>query len=151
MSISPTITPQRAQTAWDVCRRYEPSNLALALLRRGQTPKAYFDLLVQNGLDADAISFLARLLSKPEAIWWGCLCVWNAARPNPSPAAEAALEATLRWLQEPTEAHRRAAEEVARKVGVAKPAGAVAQATVFATGSMSLPGLPEVAPPGDLT
>lgn len=151
MNVSPTLAPQRVQTAWDVCRQYEPSKPALALLRKSQTPKAFFDLLVQSRLDADAVAFLARTLTKQEAIWWGCLCAWDVARPHPTPAAQAALQATLRWLQEPTEEHRRAAEQVARKVGVQKPAGAVAQAAVFATGSMSLPGLPEVAPPEDLT
>jgi hypothetical protein len=151
MNVSPTLAPQRAQTAWDVCRQYEPSKEALALLRKSQTSKAYFDLLVQSRLDSDAVAFLARSLTKQEAIWWGCLCAWDVARPNPTPAAQAALEATLRWLREPTEEHRRAAEQVARKVGVQKPAGAVAQAAVFATGSMSLPGLPAVTPPEDLT
>ena len=61
------------------------------------------------------------------------------------------MQAVLRWLQQPTEEHRRLAEQVARKVGLVKPAGAVAKATVFAAGSMSPPGLPEVSPPGDLT
>jgi hypothetical protein len=121
------------------------------LLRPGQSPKAFFDALVQQELFDDAVAFLARLLTKPQAIWWGCLCAWDAARPNASAAVQAALAATLHWLQEPTEEHRRSAEQAARKVGMAKPAGAVAQAAVYAQGSMSQPGLPEVKPPEDLT
>ena len=143
--------PTRPQTAAEVCRRYQPSKDVRALLRKDQSSKALFDLLVRDQLYADAVSFLARLLSKQEAIWWGCLCAWDAARPNPSPATQAALQASLRWLQEPTEEHRRAAETVAQKAGFETPAGAVAQAVAFAAGSMTAAGLPEVAAPEDLT
>jgi hypothetical protein len=146
-----TQAPPRATLAAEVCRRYESSPTARSLLRSGQSPQAFFDVLMQQELYDDAVAFLARLLTKPQAVWWGCLCAWDAARPNPSSAVQAALHATLRWLQQPTEEHRRAVEQVARKVGLAKPAGAVAQAAVYAQGSMSPPGLPEVAPPEDLT
>jgi hypothetical protein len=144
------VAPQRASTALDVCRQYEPSNVARALLRKNHTPKVFFDLLIERQLLADAVEFLARLLTKEEAIWWGCLCAWYAARPTPAPAAQDALQAALRWLQEPTEEHRRGAESAARKAGADTPAGAVAHAVVFATGSLSLPGLPEVMAPEDI-
>src|SRR5690606_2352505 len=54
-------------------------------------------------------------------------------------------------LQEPSEEHRREAEQAAKRAGIATPAGAAAQAVVFAQGSLSLPGLPEVPAPEDLT
>jgi hypothetical protein len=146
-----TASPPRPQTALEICGRYEPSKEVRTCLRAGDTPKALFDRLVEQRLHADAAALLARLLTKEEAVWWGCLCAWYSARPNPTPFAQAALQATLRWLQEPTEEHRRAAEQQARKAGAHTPAGAVAQAAAFAAGSMSLAGLPEVAPPEDLT
>jgi len=145
------VTPQRPQTALEVCRQYVPGKSARAVLRQGQTPKTFFDSLVQQRLYPDAVGFLARLLTRQEVIWWGCLCAWDTARPNPSPAAQFALQAALRWLQEPSEEHRRGAEQAARKVGVQTPAGAVAQAVAFAEGSLSPAGCPEVAPPEDLT
>jgi hypothetical protein len=149
--MTPTALPARPQTALEVCRRYEPSKEARSLLRKDFTPRAFIDVLVERRLHADAVAFLVRVLTKPEAIWWGCLCAWDAARPNPSPAVQAALQAALRWLQEPSEEHRRAAEQAAGKIGAHTAAGAVAHAVAFATGSMSLPGLPEVPPPEDLT
>lgn len=141
----------RGTTALEICLRYLPSKNARLILRNNHTPKAFFDQLVHQHCFADAVEFLARMLTKEQAIWWGCLCAWDAARPNPSPRSQAALQATLRWLQEPTEEHRRDAENAGEQAGMQTPAGAVAKAVAFARGSMSEPGLPEVEPPADLT
>lgn len=146
-----TALPTRPRTAVEVCQKYAPSKDAIALLHKDLSPKAFLDVLVQQGLQVDAVEFLARLLTKEEAIWWGCLCAWDAARPNASPPVQAALQTALRWLQEPSEEHRREAEQAAKRAGIATPAGAAAQAVVFAQGSLSLPGLPEVPAPEDLT
>jgi hypothetical protein len=145
------VAPPRAQNALEVCRQYEPSKDARLLLRKKQTSKQFFDLLIERELPADAVEFLARLLTKQEAIWWGCLCAWDAARTTPTPMARASLQAALRWLQEPSEEHRRDAEKAAQQAGAHTSAGAVAQAVVYAAGSLSQPGLPEVASPPDLT
>lgn len=141
----------RGSSALEVCQRYLPSKNARSILRRNHTPKAFFDQLVHQHYFADAVEFLARLLTKEQAIWWGCLCAWDAARPNPSPRAQAALQAALRWLQEPSEEHRRDAENAGELAGMQTAAGAVAKAVAFASGSMSQPGLPAVEPPADLT
>src|SRR6266436_6656134 len=95
---------------------------------------------------------LARWLPKREAVWWGCLCAWDAARPNPPPKEDAALRAVLRWIHEPTEANRRPLQTVSDAAGgTGSPAGCLALAAFFSAGSLTLPGLPVVPPPVEAT
>jgi hypothetical protein len=57
----------------------------------------------------DAIVFMACLLPRREAVWWGCQCV-RALHENNEDDALLAAEA---WVREPEEEHRRAALEIA--------------------------------------
>lgn len=127
------------------------SDAARALLVDDQSAEAYVALLSANRLYADGLRFMAHRLPKRAALWWGCLCVWEIDRPEPSPATSATLQAVVDWIREPSEKHRRAADTAAEVAGLDSPAGALAQAVFLSGGSMSLPGLPAVAPDPLLT
>jgi hypothetical protein len=140
-----------APTVEQVCKHIELSQEARKLLRPGLQPAAFFGLLFANEHYHDAVNLVAHLLPKREAVWWGCLCAWHGARPEPPAEVGNALEAAIRWVREPSEANRRATQEPGEKAGPATPAGAVALAAFWSGGSMSRPDLPPVPPPERLT
>lgn len=134
-----------------ICENVKLSDPARELLDDELEPKTYFELLVKNGLDKDAVLFMARWLPKREAVWWGCLCAWSACRPNPPEEVDAALKATVRWVQDPSEDNRQATRLIGKAAGPQAPAGGIALAAFHNSGSISRPGLPEVLPPPGLT
>ena len=94
----------------------------------------------------EAIQFLAHALPKREAIWWAWSCAREAAGDDPTPAIQASLEATGRWIQEPTDAHRRAAYELAQEAELSTAAGCAGAAAFFSGGSMAPPDQPVMPP-----
>jgi hypothetical protein len=80
------------------------------LLRDAMDPGEYLDALTEQRLYRDALQFVAHLLPPRFAVWWGCLCAWHAARPEPPSVVAEALHAAVRWVLDPSEANRRAAE-----------------------------------------
>lgn len=124
---------------------------ARSFLHDGMTPDGYLLALGQAGLERDALLFLAHWLEKREALWWGCQCLWHVHRSQPSPKLDAALQTIVAWVLKPNETGRRQCEAVANEWSPAHPVGALGLAAFASTGSLSLPGLPEVAPPATLT
>jgi hypothetical protein len=112
----------------------------------GSAPREYFERLCREEQYDLAIEFLAHALPARAAAWWGCLCLWNVARPAPPPPVDAALAAALGWVLDPTEEQRRAAESAAADADDL-PAGHLAQAVFFSGGSLIAPNLPVVEPP----
>lgn len=137
--------------AAEIARAIKLTESARALLKEGHLAGQYQALLRQKGLLADAIRFTAASLPRRSAVWWGCLCLWERQRSEADAVAAAALQATVAWVMDPTDARRRAAGEVARAAGLGTPAGGLAQAVFFCGGSLSRPGLPIVAPDPTLT
>jgi hypothetical protein len=133
-----------------VCRQLGLSEEAQALAGDCR-PDEFFRRLRSEPLPADAIRLLPHLLPKRRAVWWGLLCVWHARRHDLSPEAVAALAATVQWIAEPVEAHRRACEAAAQRAGLKTSFGSLAMAAFWSEGNMSRPELPPVAPPPDLT
>jgi hypothetical protein len=132
-----------------ICRAERLSREAADRLTREIAPLEFLDRLIRDRLYDDAAVFLAHWLAAREAVWWGCLCAWWDCRPSPSPAASQAIEAALRWVQEPNEETRRKAEAAGMALGAGDPAGAIALAAFWSGGSMSAPELPDApAPPG---
>jgi hypothetical protein len=138
-------------TAAEVAARCYLSKEARQLLRADLTPRAFFDLLVEQGRHADALRFLAQALPKRLAVWWGCLCNWHTARPEPPESVAAALHVAVRWALEPTEANRLAAGEVGQKEDCETSAGCLAMAAFWSSGSLTPSHLPAVPVPPDLT
>src|SRR5262249_38404749 len=88
--------------------------------------------------------FLAHALPGREAVWWAVLCVREVVGPAPPEPTASALRAAEAWVQDPSEAHRRAAGEASKGAGTSNSAGAAAAAA--GGGSAGPPGGPETLP-----
>lgn len=147
-----SLQPAPPRSAADICGHVALPKGAMALLCNGMTGRAFLDALVQRNDHESAVRVIAHLLTKPAALWWAGLCLWQATRPNPAPAVDEVLRVVLLWLREPSEEHRRAAQRVAETAGGAEtPAGILALGVAFSSGSMSEPDLPIVPPPETLS
>lgn len=130
-----------AELCRDMKLRLRPP--ARELLDEEITPRAYFQRLIEADLLPEARRVLAHTLPKRRALWWGCLCAMESY--GEQPPAEA-LSAVLRFVIHPTEANRRATHEAGKRARPNTLGGCLASAAFFSGGSVSLPGLPEVAP-----
>jgi hypothetical protein len=137
--------------AAEVCGQFEPSEAARALLDSKMPALTFFKTLCEHELFADALRFAAYALPRRDAIWWGSLCIWQVQRPRPKPDVEAALQAVVKWVRDPSEEHRRAAEEAGKKLPANDAAAGLCQAVFLSGGSISKPKLPEVPPAPHLT
>ncbi len=140
-----------ATTAPDVvalCARYKLDPEVAALARPEHDAPAFVGALLEAELYTGALAFLAHSLPHREAIWWAWTC---ARRTSPeaerAPAVQAALDATERWLSQPTEANRRPTLDIAESAGFGTPAGCAALAVFFTSGSIAPVGSPDVPPP----
>jgi hypothetical protein len=135
-----------AATAAEVCRRYYPGRGATALLRDDMTPGQFLDILLERRAFGSARIFLANALPSREAVWWAVLCIREVIGPAPPKSEAAALRAAEAWVQDPSEANRRAAGAAPRAAGFSSPAGAAAEAAFQSGGSVGPPDAPEVPP-----
>ena len=119
---------------------------AKALLGDGIAPREYAEALAAAGLVADAVTFLAHAMPRREAVWWGWACARRAAGDQPRPAIKASLDATERWIAQPTEEHRRAAAAAAERAEFGTSAGCAGLGAFFSGGSIAPPGLPDALP-----
>src|SRR4051812_35401730 len=102
--------PVRSTSA--LCAAAEVSEDAAALLTAAPAEpaqRAFVATLVERELFADAVAFLAHALPRREAVWWAWVCARKASGPKPTPQVQGALDATERWIVQPTEDHRRQA------------------------------------------
>jgi hypothetical protein len=121
---------------------------AMALLRPEMHPLDFVALLMEKALYPDAVRFIAHALPKREAVWWGWVCARRAAGDNPQPKIKAALEATEKWIAQPSEDNRRGAMAAAQKAELGTAAGCAGLAAFFSGGSLAPPEAP-VVPPGE--
>ncbi|SIO60660.1 hypothetical protein SAMN05444166_6477 [Singulisphaera sp. GP187] len=143
----PTINPDR--TADEICKNVRIGIRAKKLLVAGMKPGQFLTLLVENRLYADAIRYMAHALLNREAVWWACLCARSAeaeALETMPTAHRQALGAAVRWVLEPTEAHRQAAGRSVEPAGTRTSAGAVARAAAFALGQSESHGVGSTPP-----
>ncbi|MEO6811368.1 MAG: hypothetical protein ABI353_19840 [Isosphaeraceae bacterium] len=139
-----------ALTTVEISQNAALSEEALALPTDGNVVGAFLGLLLEQGLDPDALRFIAHALPKREAVWWACQCV-RAVASDLAPAVASALDATERWVAEPNEENRREAGLAAEAAGVGEPAGCAAMAAFWSGGSLGPANLPDVPPGDDLT
>lgn len=146
----PPLTKIKATTAAEVCRNFDLRDDARPLLRDRQSPREFLDALLGGKKHAAAIDFLVHALPAREAIWWGCLCLQEAIGARLSPPDAEALKAAARWVLDPSEENRRAAQARGEDAGVRAPAGALAMAAGWTGGSLAPPmpaTNPKVPPP----
>lgn len=141
----------RPRSAADLCVHVCLSDDARALLDDTLSPQAYFERLTSAGLSAAALRFLPHALSKRAAVWWGALCVWHGSSGELPASQGAALGAALRWVVDPGEGLRRAAEAAGRAAGMQTAAGCLGMAAFWSEGSVAPIGAPAVAPRPHLT
>lgn len=142
-----TVEQANSQTA-DICSVAELGPDAMALMRPEQKPPDFVAVLVDKKLYPDAVRFLAHALPKREAVWWGWMSARRAAGENPPPKIKAALEATEKWIAQPTEENRRAAHAAAQQAQFGTAAGCAGLGAFFSGGSLAPPEAP-IVPPGD--
>lgn len=131
----------------EICSVAELSPEAQALLTPSVPPPDFVRQLVEKTLFADAVRFLAHALPKREAVWWAWVSARRAAGDNPPPAIKSSLEATEKWIAQPTDEHRRAAYAAAKTAELRTPAGCAGLAAFFSGDSLAPPDAASV-PPG---
>ena len=139
-------------TAAEVCKLFELDDPAKGLLDEKQTTRQFFTLLSKQQLHLDAIRLLAHALPKREAIWWATRCVRAAlGESEPVRTDRVALEAAERWVTEPDEKNRRAAQSAADATGYETACGWLAAGAFWSGGSIAPPDMPDVPPKETLT
>ncbi|MFC1757298.1 FHA domain-containing protein [Planctomycetota bacterium] len=125
---------------------------AKALLdqHKAESPFELLDQLIQKKCVTGTLGLTAGLLPKHAAIQWGVDCVRSVSRER-SEKDEAAVAVVEKWLADPNERNRRAAESIAKENEFSGPADWLAMAAFWSEGSMSPEGQPSVLPPWYLT
>lgn len=139
-----------ATTANEICGRFKLEAEAQALLKEGQTPRQFLELLIEKALYLDAIRFLAFALPSREVVGWACLCVRHAIGQDSAKITAAQLAAE-KWVSDPSEENRRAAMAAAAEEEYKTPGACLGMASFFSGGSISQPGLQPVSPPAHAT
>jgi hypothetical protein len=130
-----------------LCQIAELEPEAMEMLREDQAPREFLAGLVEAEHFHDAVRFLAHLLPKRQGIFWAWTCARRVLNGEPPPHVTAALEATGRWVAEPTEENRRPMLEIAQQADLGTPAGCAALAVFFSGGSIAPPDAPQPVEP----
>jgi hypothetical protein len=152
-SAEPELSPAKPRelTAEQCCERLCLGEASRKLLVPDQSAMDFLSVLVEKKLYPDAIRLLGFLLPKPIAVAWCAECVRGVMGDAFSPGENEALEAAERWAAEPSEEHRRQAEQHAQAIGTGSAAGWAGLAAFWSDGSIAPAGLPEVPPGPGLT
>jgi hypothetical protein len=142
---SPTSPPHGAA---ELCVLADVGEEARALLVPDDMPREFVSQLVANGLFPDAVRIIAHALPRREAVWWAWVCARKVAGAEPAPPVQAALDATERWIVQPTEENRREALLFGEAAEFGTAAGCAALAAFMSSGSLAPPEVPPV-PPGE--
>jgi hypothetical protein len=93
-----------------------------------------------------ALAYLAHLLPRREAVWWGCQCVSAVLGPE---AKGEGLRLTLQWVRDPDETLRREALSYAQAGDLKSPTVWLARAVGYSGGSIAAPDQPPTPPNPD--
>ncbi|WP_115573811.1 DUF6931 family protein [Xanthomonas campestris] len=137
-------TPMPSLT--QACAQMQLSDTACAHLRAPLAPQAAVSVLLAHGHGDDAIKLLARLLPKRYAVAWACQCARAEALDDEDRAGAALAE---KWVREPSEAHRRAAQAFAHAGGYVSLGAWLAAAVAWSGGSLAPPQQATAVPPAE--
>jgi hypothetical protein len=122
-----------------------------ALANATQSADVLIDKLTAEEKFQDAIKLRAYLLEKRQAVWWGCYCCREELGGQlPSEQTEA-VDAAALWVEDPSEAHRRAAETKAAELNYSGPGATLGLSAFWSSGSLAPDGSPDVEPDERLT
>lgn len=121
---------------------------AKVLLAPTHSHSAFVQAMADAGHHADAIRYVAHALPRREGVWWAWVTAKRAAGAEPPPKIRAVLEATERWIAQPTDANRRAAYQLAEAAEFGTAAGCAGLAAFFSGESLAPPNIQAV-PPGE--
>lgn len=138
-------------SAAEIAAGCELSEEGTALMTDKMIPRQFVDELIAAGNVRDAITFLAYALPKREAVWWGAACAESARKGTAGGREITAIATARKWVTDPSEENRRAAEAIAMADKDGTPAGYASLAAFFSGGSLAPPDLPEVPPDDKLT
>lgn len=110
---------------------------------------AAYQAIRRTGTPDEALRYIGHALPRLEAVTWAAHIIACQSRGRPSPARERlALDSALRWIEEPTDSHRRAAYAAAEEAPMTSPESMLGNAVFYAGGSIAPAGMPPVlAPP----
>jgi hypothetical protein len=117
------------------------------LLQPQHKPHEYLSALTGAGQHPDAVRLLAHALPRREGVWWAWATAKRASGAEPPPPIKAALDATERWIAQPTEDNRRNAMARAEAVGFDAPAGCAALAAFLSGPTVAPPHIEQAVPP----
>jgi hypothetical protein len=140
-----------ASSLRDLCERAKVEAEAKALLKDEHTPRQFLELLIGKELFLDAIRLLAYALPKRWAVGWGCLCVRHSLGTEDAGKISETHVAVEKWVYDPGEEKRRAAQAAADKEGSESPSALLATAAFYSGGSIGPPNHEPIAPPDHVT
>lgn len=115
-------------------------------------PQSFFAETRQAGDLVTAVQFVGQALPRHEGIAWAAHMLDSLARDDKLPPGNRqAIDLVLRWVDEPTEEHRRGAHEGQQLAGEESAEGLLALATFLSGGSMAPEDLPPVLPAPELS
>jgi hypothetical protein len=111
-------------------------------------PAVHFETLRSAGRLPDAAYFLGHALPRYEGVVWAAqaLRAMNGRRP-PSPVQRDAMTAIMRWIDDPSDEHRRAAWDHGERLPNDCPEKLLISAIFLSGGSLSTPDMPAIQPP----
>ncbi|HEY7900865.1 MAG TPA: hypothetical protein VIC25_06730 [Caulobacteraceae bacterium] len=113
-------------------------------------PETCFANLRANGRLVDAALFLGQALPRFETAVWAVRMVRELqGAEQPAPADEEAMKTALLWVQDPSEARRRAAFAAAQRIRGSSPTKFAALAVYYSGGSAAAEGAPASPAPPD--
>jgi hypothetical protein len=136
-----------ARSALDTAKLAELDDELRASFAPNAAHRAVVQQMVNEGKFPEAIKFVAFSLPRREGVWWAWVTAKRAAGAEAPPPVKASLDATERWISQPTDANRRTAFELAEKAEIGTPAGCAGAAAFFAGESIAPPNVQAV-PPG---
>jgi len=101
-------------------------------------PQAFYEALIKSGRLVQAAQFLGLALPRWEAVAWAARAVRDQrADAQRKPAEVEALKRALLWVQDPSEARRRAAFDAAEAAPTTSPERLAALAAYFSGGPVT--------------
>lgn len=125
----------------DLLRIVDPEPAVRNILAGAADIATAMQRLIEAECYRDAYRLMACSMSLREAVWWGCLCVWDSGRtdalrltegaPPWSVKEESALNATVNWVRRPAQETLEKTVAAAKAIGASAPAGGLALAVTW--------------------